>query len=94
METSNNPLAGGCQCGHIRYRINGDPLTLYACHCLHCPVAVVQCLWHVNVGEDIGIRIALRAAKFWTETAGDGSAKICAFCPECGSRIYPCAGRR
>ncbi len=24
------------QCGNIRYRINGEPLTLYACHCLDC----------------------------------------------------------
>jgi hypothetical protein len=30
--------------------------------------------------------------KFWSTTADDGSAKICAFCPECGSRIYHASG--
>jgi len=27
---------GGCVCGAIRYRLNGEPLTLYACHCTDC----------------------------------------------------------
>ena len=27
---------GGCLCGVIRYRLSGDPLTLYACHCTDC----------------------------------------------------------
>jgi len=27
---------GGCQCGHVRYRLNGPPLTLCACHCRDC----------------------------------------------------------
>jgi len=27
---------GGCQCGKIRYRLTGEPLTLYVCHCSDC----------------------------------------------------------
>ncbi len=30
---------GGCQCGAIRYRFSGDPVTLYACHCTDCQVS-------------------------------------------------------
>ncbi|MDD9936637.1 MAG: GFA family protein [Myxococcales bacterium] len=28
--------AGGCQCGEVRYELQGEPLTLYACHCTNC----------------------------------------------------------
>ncbi|MBW4535755.1 MAG: GFA family protein [Pleurocapsa minor HA4230-MV1] len=30
------PYTGGCQCGQIRYEIQAEPLTLYACHCKEC----------------------------------------------------------
>ena len=29
-------LEGGCFCGAIRYRIEGDPRRVTHCHCLHC----------------------------------------------------------
>jgi len=88
MNKSKKPLTGGCQCGHIRYRINGDPVTLYACHCLHCQSqsssAFGMSMW-VKTSE---FELLSGELKCWTETAGDGSAKVCAFCPECGCRIY------
>ncbi len=88
MNSSNKPLSGGCQCGHIRYQINGEPVTLYACHCLHCQSqsssAFGMSMW-VNYQD---FELLSGRLKFWTETAGDGSAKVCAFCPECGCRIY------
>jgi len=27
---------GGCVCGAVRYRVNGDPQTAYVCHCTFC----------------------------------------------------------
>lgn len=27
---------GGCQCGAVRLRFTGTPLTVYACHCTRC----------------------------------------------------------
>ena len=29
-------LEGGCDCGHIRYRVSGDPLIVHCCHCKWC----------------------------------------------------------
>ena len=30
------PIAGGCQCGELRYEITAAPLMIYACHCTNC----------------------------------------------------------
>jgi len=29
-------MEGGCTCGNIRYRLNGRPLIVHACHCTWC----------------------------------------------------------
>ena len=81
-------LQGSCQCGHIRYTINGDPLTLYACHCLDCQAQSASAfglsMW-VNY-DDFELRLG--ELSFWSTEADDGSKKQCAFCPNCGTRIY------
>nr|WP_268244694.1 hypothetical protein [Formosimonas limnophila] len=33
---SNATLKGGCQCGHIRYQLTGEPLMTALCHCTMC----------------------------------------------------------
>lgn len=30
------PREGGCRCGHVRFRINAQPLLTMACHCTGC----------------------------------------------------------
>ena len=30
------PYSGGCLCSEVRYVLNAEPLTLYACHCTDC----------------------------------------------------------
>jgi hypothetical protein len=29
-------MEGGCTCGQVRYRLNGKPLIVHACHCTWC----------------------------------------------------------
>ncbi len=88
MTDSKSKYTGQCQCGNIRYRINGEPLTFYACHCLDCQLQSASAF-------GLSLRVAVEdfdliagTLKFWSTTADDGSAKNCAFCPECGTRIY------
>jgi len=30
------PYTGQCMCGETRYRLNEEPVTVYACHCTDC----------------------------------------------------------
>lgn len=36
MISVNNPLEGGCTCGHVRYRLTTEPLIIHCCHCSFC----------------------------------------------------------
>ena len=79
---------GQCQCGNIRYRLIGEPLTLYICHCLHCQKqsssAFGMSLW-INRDD---IEFLSGELEFWTTKGDSGATKMCAFCGNCGSRIY------
>ena len=30
------PLDGGCDCGHVRFRLHARPLFVHCCHCRWC----------------------------------------------------------
>jgi hypothetical protein len=81
------PIEGGCQCGSIRYRIEREPLFLAVCHCTEC---------QRQSGSAFGMSLAVPADAFQNSGAlktfevrcDSGRKKTCAFCPECGTRIY------
>ncbi|MEM7207668.1 MAG: GFA family protein [Pseudomonadota bacterium] len=86
------PLNGGCQCGAVRYRITGQPLTLYACHCLDCQKqsssAFGLSLW---VDQD-DFEIVQGTLNEWVTHGDSGEQKRCTFCGLCGSRIHHLSG--
>jgi len=83
-------LTGCCQCESVRYRINGEPKMLYLCHCLDCQkqsssafgmsLIIDQSEFELVEGES--------DLKIWSTVADSGAVKNCAFCGNCGSRIY------
>ncbi len=81
-------LEGGCQCGHVRYAIDGEPLGLAVCHCNGC---------QRQSGSAFGMSLAVPAERFALVRGGlrsfevdcdSGNRKVCSFCPECGVRIH------
>jgi len=81
-------LAGGCQCGAIRYEIRGTPGSLAVCHCRDCQKQSSSAFgMSLDVKkEDFHLTAGTLKAFEWT--CDSGRLKTCAFCPECGSRIY------
>jgi hypothetical protein len=81
-------LIGGCQCGEIRYRLEGEPIELTVCHCREC---------QRQSGSAFGMSLSIPAEafellsgslKFFEVVCDSGRKKSCAFCPNCGTRIY------
>ena len=81
---------GGCQCGRIRYRLDGEARMLYACHCRDCQKQSSSAFGMSLIVARENLQLVEGAAllKTWDTRGDDGEIKRCAFCPECGTRIY------
>jgi hypothetical protein len=88
MSSSNPVLSGQCQCGRVRYLLNGAPMTFYACHCLDCQSQSASAFGLSLLIDRTNFELLSGQLKTWSTRADDGSVKNCVFCTDCGTRIY------
>jgi hypothetical protein len=81
-------LAGGCQCGAVRYEISGQPVSLYVCHCRECQKQSASAFGISVIVRRSEFRVTRGEAKVWSRSTDSGGTLACAFCPACGSRIW------
>ena len=81
-------LTGRCQCGEVRYESADEPLALYVCHCSECRRQSASAFGMSLEVPRAGFRVTRGAPKFWTRAADSGRRVNCAFCPNCGSRLW------
>jgi hypothetical protein len=81
-------FAGRCQCGAVRYALNGTPLTVFACHCTDCQrqsgSAFGMALWI----KDWTIALLDGEVRTWVRRMPSGREMECRFCPACGTRLF------
>jgi hypothetical protein len=79
---------GGCQCGQIRYEIQAEPLTLYACHCQECQKQSSSAFgMSMSVPRDAVVMLQGQP-KQWKRASDSGRGVTCLFCGECGTRLF------
>ena len=81
-------LTGGCQCGAVRYEIVGTPRELLVCHCTACQRQSSSAFGMTMFVNEEDFRLKKGELKTFASKSDAGRAKLGAFCPECGSRIY------
>ena len=79
---------GGCQCGRLRYAIAAEPLALYICHCRECRKQSASAFGMSLEVPRSGFRVTSGEPRFWSRDADSGRRLHCAWCPECGSRLW------
>jgi hypothetical protein len=79
---------GGCQCGAVRYESWGEPAALYVCHCTECRKQSASAFGISFIVPRSGFRVTQGNPKFWSRLANSGRHVHCAFCPDCGSRLW------
>ena len=81
-------LEGGCQCGSVRYRYEGEVLFIFVCHCTECQKqsgsAFGMGLWI----QASGLQRLSGTLRSWTRRLPAGEDMICEFCEECGTRVF------
>jgi hypothetical protein len=85
-------MSGGCQCGNVRYEITGAPVELVVCHCKECQRQSGSGFGMSLFVADGGFRLTAGELKFFHVTCDSGRLKTCAFCGDCGTRIYHSTG--
>ena len=83
---------GGCQCGAIRYRLLRAPVALYACHCRDCQKQSSSAFGLSMWIERDAIEFTGAEPRIYHTHGGSGREKLCAFCENCGTRIYHAGG--
>ncbi len=79
---------GGCQCGEIRYKSEGEAFALFICHCQECQKQSASAFGISLRVPRAGFQLTQGTPKFWTRLADSGRKVKCAFCPTCGSRVW------
>ena len=81
-------MTGGCQCGDIRYEVAGTPDQLVVCHCMDCQRQSGSAFGMTLVVDEGDFQLTHGEIKTFTAESDAGRAKLGAFCPRCGTRIY------
>jgi hypothetical protein len=79
---------GGCQCGRVRFTVAGEPSALYVCHCLECRKQSASAFGMSLQMPRAGLSLTAGEPRLWTRDADSGRRVECAFCPDCGSRLW------
>lgn len=80
--------SGGCQCGRVRYVLDGEIVRLNVCHCRDCQMQSGSAFGMSLVVPDETFRLTSGELKFFETVPDSGRKKTCAFCGDCGVRIY------
>ena len=79
---------GGCQCGAVRYQVQGDPVATGICHCTECQRQSGSAFGMSFIVPKAAFRLLNGQLKTFTRESESRRSVVCAFCPDCGNRIY------
>jgi hypothetical protein len=98
MSTASDPrLEGGCDCGRIRYAIDGPPLFVHCCHCRWCQRETGSAFALNAMIETDRVHLLGDAPNLVDTPSASGKGQRIARCPDCQIALwshYPGAGPR
>ena len=78
---------GGCNCGQVRYTLDGDPLRVGLCHCETCRKFTGSAFSHYGVWPKGAATISGELACWQVRAGGDR------FCATCGASLFTWSDR-
>jgi hypothetical protein len=88
MADSEFNLAGGCQCGAVRYVLDAPPERIYICHCRECRKQSASAFGISVIVRREAVRLVEGKLECWSRPTDSGRLLDCHFCSRCGSRLW------
>lgn len=79
---------GGCQCGELRYRVEGEPLAVTVCHCTECQRQSGSAFGMSMVLQVDQLRLTQGEPRSFKRDTASGGTTECFFCASCGTRTH------
>lgn len=76
-------LTGGCQCGAVRYRVDGEPVYTALCHCGDCRKSAGAPVVHWTAFPAASFKLLQGELRDYASSA----LATRSFCPTCGTGI-------
>jgi hypothetical protein len=81
------PRPGGCLCGRVRYRLRGEPLAFYVCHCTDCQRASGSAFGLSMIVAAEAVEHETEIERVTVELPGARTWRW-ARCAPCGTRVW------
>jgi hypothetical protein len=83
-----NPVEGGCDCGHVRYRLESPPLIVHCCHCRWCQRESGAAFALNALIESDRVTLLAGEVALTRMPSQSGLGQTIARCPECGVGVW------
>ena len=79
---------GGCQCGALRYRVRGEPLSVCACHCTDCQRRSGSAFGMTLFAARDQVELLRGEPARYDYAEADGRRWLGAYCATCAIRLW------